>query len=215
MPVCPKHKDIAYNILEELGASEEVLKKSYKLYNIEVQNKRNIFFNKKLFNKQFGIDQDCTIDIVLNEDDENSNDDDDIEKEEQEEETPGGRSDINVERVREISEELEFIESRLQVVKKQKVIMEKKVEYCRACCSREYHEEEGKLTPPREENESLEQPDEDRPISADIFATIKASMAANNDSFLQNESQTKTLSSLSEATWSSYGRYYYTPFIIS
>lgn len=203
VPICSKRNDIAYTILEELGASEEVLKKSYKLYNIEVQNKHNIFFNKKLFTKHFGMDQDCTIDIISNDEEENT--DDDTEKEEQNEESAGGCSDINVERVREISEELEFIEGRLQLVKKQKVVMEEKVECCRICCTREQGGSEEKLIPSAEE-EMAESRRRSSPIQMNMFAAIRADIATSNDSpILQTEPQEPCYLATEESAWSSYG----------
>lgn len=154
VPMCPIREDIAYTILENLGANERVLKKSHQLYNLEVENKHNAFFDKKLFNKHFYTEQDCYVDVILS-DEEDTTDEDEV-KEEQKEESPTPYLNLNMERVRQISEELEIIESKLNGVKKQKAIVQKKVEYCRSCCLLAENAEE-ELAPDQEEKVDVEE----------------------------------------------------------
>lgn len=215
VPVCSNREDIAYTILEKLGANEQILKQSHQLYNLEVENKHSIFFNKSLFDKHFYTDQDCFVDIVLS-DEEDAADEDTFLKEEEKEESPAGYLDINVERVRQISEELEIIENKLNIVKEQKSIVQKKVEYCRTCCSYEHGEVSSEEihtmsiplitgTPSRVDKDTLEKvltPTKDIPL---IFhtPTVRTSLPNYDDSTTISSG---TITSITEAaTWQPHG----------
>lgn len=100
-----------------------------------------MFFNKKFFDEQFYDEQDCHIDIVLS-DDEDDSGNDDPKKEEQKEEAPADTSDINIERVRQISEGLEVIEGKLKAIERDRAELQEKVVYCKACCKIEEQNEE-------------------------------------------------------------------------
>lgn len=126
------------------------------MYNLEAGNKHNVFFNKKFFDEQFYGEYDCHIDILPS-DEEDDVLSDNLEKEERKEETPGDSSDINIERVRQISEGLEIIESKLKAVQRYRVEIQNKVEYCRACCSSGQQEERKELSTCIEEEKVSEE----------------------------------------------------------
>ncbi|KAJ8986146.1 hypothetical protein NQ317_005619, partial [Molorchus minor] len=141
VPVCPEETDIAEELLTELGANSLTLNNSNKLYNLEVENKNNIFFDKKAFDAKFYPVHDCSIDILITEEDGEEEEPETAEvgyrpEEEQlgdGEECPKG-SPIDTGRIHQISDELESIEYKIKHIRRTKHLVSKKVEYCKSCC---------------------------------------------------------------------------------
>lgn len=142
VPVCPKRVDVAYDILQRLGASDNVLQRSYKLYNLEVGNKDNVFFNIKLFNDQFYDDQDFSIEVVLNDEEEEP-----LSNDSHTETQKSTDLNVNANRISQITEEIEIIENKLKEVKEKRTEVEEKVEFCKACCYQRQTREESPTVP--------------------------------------------------------------------
>ncbi|KAF2901122.1 hypothetical protein ILUMI_05065 [Ignelater luminosus] len=68
--VCDRSKDRAKQILEGLGANEDVMKQSDKLYSVYIKNPKSNFFNKNLYDTNYFCDKHCYIEVALTSEDE-------------------------------------------------------------------------------------------------------------------------------------------------
>ncbi|KAJ8972040.1 hypothetical protein NQ314_000425, partial [Rhamnusium bicolor] len=132
VPVCPVKEDFANDMLKSLGANENILNDSYKLYNLGVDNRNNLFFNKSVFDEQFYHKPDCSIDIILT--DEEIEEQNNVINEEEAEEEKSCDISYDLKRIQQINEELKIVKTKLEEIKVIKNNIQVRVEYCRNCC---------------------------------------------------------------------------------
>ncbi|KAG5887190.1 hypothetical protein JTB14_016676 [Gonioctena quinquepunctata] len=126
VPVCFKTKtNKAQNILERLTNNETILRRAPELYNPDVRNRNNMFFNNKIYDDNFFENQDCCIDIL---------DEKGKQVKRSSRMVEDNKDELISAKIEKLSAHIEMLGSLLAKNESKKVAVLDKLTYCRTCC---------------------------------------------------------------------------------